>query len=186
LNELVAPAARGRLLARGLARGLLWRDGVLPLGAPNFAPTLTHGLLDFGYGVLALALELRDANRTREPGTAFPTSDAFRVAAEAIESAVRREQQLDRDEVIAAWLSDKEDAFDADDAMILAATNAYMHAVGRARLDIALRNIAERHTMRLRWASLRRSSFGGRGFRPPPSPIASAVKIYFLDFSKLP
>jgi hypothetical protein len=200
LNELVAPAARGRLLARGLARGLLWRDGVLPLGAPNFAPTLTHDLLDFGYGVLALALELRDANRTREPGTAFPTSDAFRVAAEAIESAVRREQQLDRDrgrhlvvsatafhlagyaarsysmlpipaldsnlstqerclalilrkdmavlreqlidwfsdgltrsdEVIAARLSDPEDAFDADDAMVLAATNAYMHAVGRA------------------------------------------------------
>ncbi|HEY5214755.1 MAG TPA: DEAD/DEAH box helicase [Acidobacteriaceae bacterium] len=200
LNELVAPAARGRLLARGLARGLPWRDGVLPLGAPNFAPTLTHDLLDFGYGVLALALELRDANRTRGAGTAFPTSDAFRVAAEAIESAVRREQQLDRDrgrhlvvsatafhlagyaarsysmlpipaldsnlstqerclalilrkdmavlreqvtdwfsdgatrsdEVIAARLSDAEDAFDADDAMVLAATNAYLTAVGRA------------------------------------------------------
>jgi hypothetical protein len=200
LNELIAPAARGRLLARGLARGLLWREGVLPLGAPNFAPTLTHDLLDFGYGVLALALELRDANRTREPGTAFQTSDAFRVAAEAIESAVRREQQLDRDrgrhlvvsatafhlagyaarsysmlplpaleanlstqerclalilrkdmlvlreqaidwfssgeirsdEVIAARLLDPEDGFDADDAIVIAATNAYMHAVGRA------------------------------------------------------
>ena len=200
LNELIAPAARGRLLARGLARGLLWRDGVLPLGAPDFAPSLTHDLLDFGYGVLALALELRDANRTREPGTNFATSDAFRVAAEAIESAVRREQQLNRDrgrhlvvsatafhlagyaarsysmlpipaleanlstqerclafilrkdmavlreqvidwfsdgairsdEVIAARLSDPEDPFDAGDAMVLAATNAYMHAVGRA------------------------------------------------------
>ena len=97
LAELIAPSARGRLLARGLARGLLWREGVLPLGAPEFTPSLTLDLLDFGYGVLALALELRDANRTREPGAAFPTSDAFRVAAEAIESAVRRDERASRD-----------------------------------------------------------------------------------------
>jgi hypothetical protein len=199
LNELVEPGARGRLLAQGLARGLLWREGVLPLGAPEFTPSLTLDLLDFGYGVLALALELRDANRTREPGASFPTSDAFRVAAEAIESAVRRDQGIDQDrgrhlvvsatafhlagyaarsysmlpvpaleanlstqerclalilrkdmavlreqvidwfseavrsdEQIAARLSNLEDAFDADDAMVLAATNAYIHAVGRA------------------------------------------------------
>ena len=199
LNELIEPAARGRLLARGLARGLLWRDGVLPLGAPQFTPSLTLDLLDFGYGVLALALELRDANRTREPGAAFQTSDAFRVAAEAIESAVRRDigESRDRgrhlvvsatafhlagyaarsysmlpipaleanlstqerclalilrkdmailreqvigwasdptrsDDQIAARLSNPEDDFDADDAMVIAATNAYIHAVGRA------------------------------------------------------
>jgi hypothetical protein len=199
LNELIEPAARGRLLARGLARGLLWRDGVLPLGAPEFTPSLTLDLLDFGYGVLALALELRDANRTREPGAAFQTSDAFRVAAEAIESAVRRDtgESRDRgrhlvvsatafhlagyaarsysmlpipaleanlstqerclalilrkdmailreqvigwasdattsDDQVAARLSNPEDDFDADDAMVIAATNAYLHAVGRA------------------------------------------------------
>jgi hypothetical protein len=202
LNELIEPAARGRLLARGLARGLLWRDGVLPLGAPEFTPSLTLDLLDFGYGVLALALELRDANRTREPGAAFQTSDAFRVAAEAIESAVRRDtgESRDRgrhlvvsatafhlagyaarsysmlpipaleanlstqerclalilrkdmailreqvigwasdatrsDDQIAARLSNPEDDFDADDAMVIAATNAYLHAVGRADGD---------------------------------------------------
>jgi hypothetical protein len=78
LNGLIEPAARGRLLARGLARGLLWRDGVLPLGAPQFTPSLTLDLLDFGYGVLALALELRDANRTREPDAVFQTSDVSR------------------------------------------------------------------------------------------------------------
>ena len=199
LNGLIEPVARGRLLARGLARGLLWRDGVLPLGAPQFTPSLTLDLLDFGYGVLALALELRDANRTREPGAVFQTSDAFRVAAEAIESAVRRDtgESRDRgrhlvvsatafhlagyaarsysmlpipaleanlstqerclalilrkdmailreqvigwasaatrsDDQIAARLSNPEDAFDADDAMVIAATNAYLHAVGRA------------------------------------------------------
>src|SRR6202167_2000864 len=90
LNGLIEPAARGRLLARGLARGLLWRDGVLPLGAPQFTASLTPDLLDFGYGVLALALELRDANRGREAKQQFNTDEPFRVAAEAIESAVRR------------------------------------------------------------------------------------------------
>ncbi len=36
------------------------------------------------------------------------------------------------DEQIAARLSNPEDLFNADDAMVLAATNAYMHAVGLA------------------------------------------------------
>jgi replicative superfamily II helicase len=199
LNELITPQTRGRLLARGLARGLLWRDGVLPLGSPEFAPALTLDLLDFGYGVLALALELRDANRTRDRSAVFPTSDAFRVAAEAIESAVRRDAVGERDrgrhlvvsatafhlagyaarsfsmlpraaleanlsrqerclalilrkdmvvlreflidwfsnatwsdESVTARLLDPEDEFGAEDALLIAATNAYAHAVGTA------------------------------------------------------
>src|SRR5206468_2530253 len=81
-----------RLLALGLARGMVWRDGVVPDGAPPAlnSATLTQDLLDFGYGVLALALELRDANRERPPEQQFDTREAFRVAAEATESAVRR------------------------------------------------------------------------------------------------
>lgn len=90
LAALVEPQARGRLLARGLARGMVWRDGVVPEGAPDFSANLTRDLLDFGYGVLALALELRDANRTRPADEQFETREALRVAAEAIESAVRR------------------------------------------------------------------------------------------------
>jgi hypothetical protein len=90
LTELVEPDARGRLLARGLARGMVWKDGVVPEGAPDFAASLTRDLLDFGYGVLALALELRDANRNRQPDQQFDTREPLRAAAEAIESAVRR------------------------------------------------------------------------------------------------
>src|SRR5271165_1813469 len=92
LADLVQPEARGRLLALGLARGMVWREGVVPEGAPERlnSATLTPDLLDFGYGVLALALELRDANRGRPAGEQFATSEALRVAAEAIESAVRR------------------------------------------------------------------------------------------------
>lgn len=98
LATLIQPQARGRLLAQGLARGMVWRDGIVPEGAPQFSSTLTPDLLDFGYGILALALELRDANRERNAEEQFNTDDAFRVAAEAIESAVRRGNPLDGDQ----------------------------------------------------------------------------------------
>lgn len=90
LSGLLQPQARGRLLARGMARAMIWRDGIVPEGAQEFAPSLTSDLLDYGYGVLALALELRDANRDREPNRRFNTDEAFRVAAESIEAAIRR------------------------------------------------------------------------------------------------
>lgn len=98
LTALIQPQARGRLLARGLARGMIWRDGIVPEGAQEFSASLTPDLLDFGYGVLSLALELRDANRDREANQRFNTDEAFRVAAEAIESAVRRGDPLDGDQ----------------------------------------------------------------------------------------
>lgn len=90
LDRYLDPDFRGRLRARGIARGMVWRNGVVPEGSPAFPDGLSGDLLHFGYGVLALALELRDVNRTREPATRFPTADAFEFAAEAIESAVRR------------------------------------------------------------------------------------------------
>jgi replicative superfamily II helicase len=100
LSNLIQPEARGRLLALGLARGMVWRDGVVPEGAPERlnSSTLTPDLLDFGYGILALALELRDANRERTAGEQFLTNEALRVAAEAIESAVRRGDPNDGDQ----------------------------------------------------------------------------------------
>ena len=92
LADLVRPETRGRLLALGLARGMVWRNGIVPEGVPERlnSATLTSDLLDFGYGALALSLELRDANRARPSGEQFATSEGFRVAAEAIESAMRR------------------------------------------------------------------------------------------------
>ncbi len=90
LAALTQHDVRGRLLARGLARGIVWRDGKVPEGAQEFAPELTADLLDYGYNVLAHVLELRDDNLGRPPTTRLPTDDAFRVAAEAIEAAARR------------------------------------------------------------------------------------------------
>lgn len=97
VGALTQPEARGRLLALGLARGMVWRDGVVPEGAPDFPVQLTDDLLDFGYGLLALGLELRDANRELATVRQFPTDEAFRVAAEALESAVRRGSLEDPD-----------------------------------------------------------------------------------------
>ncbi len=85
LEALTRPAVRGRLVARGLARGMIWREGQLPPEAPPFAPALTEDLLDHGYLILAKALRLRDLGQHSET-----VERALLVAAEAIESAVRR------------------------------------------------------------------------------------------------
>jgi hypothetical protein len=85
LRGLIQPGARDRLVARGLARGMIWKEGQLPTGARPFARSLTSDLLDHGYLILSRALRLR------ETGThADLAEDAFRVAAESIEAAVRR------------------------------------------------------------------------------------------------
>lgn len=95
VDRLVEPGARRRLLARGLARGMVWRDGRLPIGGSSFPTSLTADLLDYGYGVLAIALELRDSNEARQGSAPFDTVDAFTAAAEALESAVRRGPRTD-------------------------------------------------------------------------------------------
>ncbi len=69
---------------------MVWRDGIVPDGGPPYGEELTADLLDFGYSVLAQALELRDTNRALELEVPYETSDAFGAAAQAIESAVRR------------------------------------------------------------------------------------------------
>ena len=79
------PGFRERLLDRGLARGLIWRDGVLPAGAPQFAESLTEDLLDYAHMVLALALRLRALSPQSEE-----LNRAFVVAGEAIQAAVHR------------------------------------------------------------------------------------------------
>lgn len=85
LVNLCRPSFGHRLLDEGRARGLIWYDGALPPGAPEYRPSLTHDLLDYGYSVFALALRLRSTG-VRAPALAR----GFQVAAQAIEAAVRR------------------------------------------------------------------------------------------------
>ncbi|HQP38112.1 MAG TPA: hypothetical protein PLI95_23170, partial [Polyangiaceae bacterium] len=93
LQVVVEPGVRGRLLDKGLARGLIWRDGTLPEGAPEFSEALSDDLLDYAHAVMALALRLR-ASREGDPRL---LERAFLVAGEAIEAAVHRgEERIDR------------------------------------------------------------------------------------------
>lgn len=93
LQLVVAPGIRGRLLDKGLARGLIWRDGSLPEGAPEFQESLSEDLLDYAHAVMALALRLRASGE----GDQRLLDRAFLVAGEAIEAAVHQgEERIDR------------------------------------------------------------------------------------------
>lgn len=85
LQEACAPGARGRLLDRGLARGMIWRGGDLPEGAPAFSENLSTDLLSHGFGVLGQTLKLHGAR-----GRSELTDRGFLVAAEALEAVGRR------------------------------------------------------------------------------------------------
>jgi superfamily II DNA/RNA helicase len=85
IQEAVTAGFRDRLLDMGLARGLIWHNGILPQDAPRFPATLTEDLLDFAYAVIGMALHLRT-----EPRDSNLLIRAFLVAGEAIEAAIHR------------------------------------------------------------------------------------------------
>lgn len=84
IENATRPGFRGRLLARGLARNLIWSHGQIPEGGQRFSPLLTSDLLSYGVALFRLALELR--SQERHSIAAF---NAFERAGEAIESVVR-------------------------------------------------------------------------------------------------
>ncbi|NRF67103.1 DEAD/DEAH box helicase [Aquincola sp. S2] len=87
IREAVEAGYRQQLLARGQARGMIWRAGELPIDAPNFSPLLSEDLLSFGYSLLLHGLRYLDL------GGDFETArQAFEVAAESIEAVVARGQ----------------------------------------------------------------------------------------------
>ena len=85
LTQLVTPVHRNKLLARGLARGMIWADGKLPLGSPSFSHQLTPDLLDHGFRILDAALRLREL----APESNRILDRSLSIAGEAIESAAR-------------------------------------------------------------------------------------------------
>lgn len=88
-QELVTSAIerghRGSLLARGQARAMIWRDGVLPDGAPGFIPTLSYDLLSYGHSLLLLGIQIRE-----EGGDQVLMRSAFEHAGDAIEAVVSK------------------------------------------------------------------------------------------------
>ena len=86
LQAATAEGVLGRLLDRGLARGMIWHNGRVPPGAPSFSRSLTADLLDYAHTLVAVTLRLRDV------APAAPLVErAFLAAGEAIEAAVHRD-----------------------------------------------------------------------------------------------
>lgn len=85
IEEATTPGFREQLLARGEARSMIWRDGLLPQDAPAFEPLLSYDLLSYGYSLLGLGLRLVEAN-----GSQSLAQRAFEGAATAIESVIAR------------------------------------------------------------------------------------------------
>lgn len=94
ITEAASTGFRGRLIARGQARAIIWRDGVLPPGAPDFAPQLSYDLHSYGYALLGLGLRLRELG-----GDAAQARTAFEQAASALEAVIAKgnPQEIDRD-----------------------------------------------------------------------------------------
>jgi hypothetical protein len=80
-----APGFRGKLLARGQARAIIWRDGVLPPEAPGFSPLLSYDLQSYGYSLLGLGLRLREMG-----GSPDRARMAFEQAATALEAVIAK------------------------------------------------------------------------------------------------
>jgi len=85
IDAAIVPGFRNRLLARGQARAMVWRDGVLPPEAPAFTPQLSNDLLGYGYALLELGLRLRDLG-----GDQARARSAFEQAATALEAVIAR------------------------------------------------------------------------------------------------
>lgn len=83
IRQAISTGFRGRLLDRGLARSMIWIDGDLPVGAPNFSDKLSYDLLSFGYSLLSLGMRLRELNGDDDLCRA-----AFEKAAAAITDVV--------------------------------------------------------------------------------------------------
>lgn len=93
INEAAAAGFRGRLIARGQARAMIWRDGLLPPGAPAFSQQLSYDLHSYGYALLDLGLRYREMG-----GGDAHARLAFEQAATALEAAVAKgnRQEADR------------------------------------------------------------------------------------------
>ena len=94
ISEAVAAGFRGRLIARGQARAMIWQDGVLPADAPAFTPQLSYNLHSYGYALLGLGLRLREMG-----GDTAQARIAFEQAATALEAVMAKgnREEADRD-----------------------------------------------------------------------------------------
>ena len=87
-----APGFRGRLLARGQSRAMIWREGQLPENAPDYSPLLSYDLHSYGYSLLGQGLRLREMG-----GDSAHAQRAFEQAATALEAVMARGNRAESD-----------------------------------------------------------------------------------------
>lgn len=94
ITDAAAAGFRGRLIARGQARAMIWRGGVLPPDAPAFSPQLSFDLHSYAYGLLGLGLRLLELD-----GDPNQARTAFEQAATALEAVMAKGNrgEADRD-----------------------------------------------------------------------------------------
>lgn len=92
IADAAATGFRGRLIARGQARAMIWRDGVLPAEAPAFSPQLSFDLHSYGYGLLGLGLRLLEIG-----GDPSQARVAFEQAATALEAVMAKGDRREAD-----------------------------------------------------------------------------------------
>ena len=85
IRRAVEPGFHDRLVARGQARSMIWRDGVLPSDAPAFSGLLTYDLLSYGYSLLGHGLRVLEQEGNRDVARI-----AFEHAAGAIEAVIAK------------------------------------------------------------------------------------------------
>lgn len=90
IRQALTPGFRGRLLERGLARSMIWDDGILPADAPHFTENLSYDLLSYGSSLLSLGMRLRELN-----GDANLCRAAFEKSALAITDVIQNGDSSD-------------------------------------------------------------------------------------------
>src|ERR1700722_14286422 len=83
ITDAAQAGFRGRLIARGQAGAMIWRNGELPPDAPAFSPQLSFDLHSYGYGLLGLGLRLLELG-----GDPSLARIAFEHAATALEAVM--------------------------------------------------------------------------------------------------
>lgn len=92
ITDAATAGFRGRLIARGQARAMIWRDGVLPPDAPAFSPQLSFDLHSYAYGLLGLGLRLLELG-----GDPNQARIAFEQAATALEAVMAKGNRAEAD-----------------------------------------------------------------------------------------
>jgi hypothetical protein len=90
IARAVTGGFRNRLMDRGKARSMIWRDGQLPDGSPAFAQSLSYDLYSYSYALLGMGLRLRENGGNQDIARL-----AFENAAMALESILVKGSRAD-------------------------------------------------------------------------------------------